>query len=81
MAQADFPMSPVVGTVRKPKTSIYTVLLIIALVALLVGVLFLWLEIRRFGGFGAVRGRVAAADAAESVPSDVAPSAMVRLVV
>ena len=60
MAQPDFAMAPVVGSVRKPKTSIYTVLLILALVALLVGILFLWLEIRRFGGFGTVRGRVAA---------------------
>lgn len=61
MAQADFGMSPAVGVPgRKPKTSIYTVMLILSLVALLVGMLFLYLEIRRFGGFGTVRGRVAA---------------------
>ena len=47
-------------TARKPKTSIYTLLLIIALVALLTGCLFLWLEIKRFGGFGTVRGTVQA---------------------
>jgi len=70
MAQPDFAMSPVVGSVRKPKTSIYTVLLIIALVALLVGIVFLWLEIRRFGGFGTVRGRVAAMQTVE--PHDAA---------
>ena len=61
MAQADFPMSPVGASGRKPKTSIYTVMMIISLVALLVGMVFLYLEIRRFGGFGTVRGRVAAA--------------------
>jgi hypothetical protein len=65
MAQPDFAMAPVGGSVRKPKTSIYTVLLIIALVALLTGIIFLWLEIRRFGGFGTVRGRVAAVQSYE----------------
>jgi len=59
MAQADFSMPPVGGAAgRKPKTSIYTLLLLIALVALLVGCLFLWLEIKRFGGFGTIRGTV-----------------------
>jgi hypothetical protein len=62
MAQADFSMSPIGAPGRKPKTSIYTIMLIISLVALLVGMLFLYLEIRRFGGFGTVRGRVAAAE-------------------
>jgi hypothetical protein len=60
MAQPDFGMSPVVGAGRKPKTSIYTIMLIMSLVALLVGMLFLYLEIRRLGGFGTVRGRIAA---------------------
>ena len=59
MAQADFSMSPIGAPGRKPKTSIYTIMMIISLVALLVGMLFLYLEIRRFGGFGTVRGRVA----------------------
>jgi len=67
MAQPDFTMPPVSGAARKPKTSIYTLLLVIALVALLVGCLFLWLEIRRFGGFGAIRGSVGAVAA----PADV----------
>jgi hypothetical protein len=72
MAQADFPMSPVGAPGRKPKTSIYTVMLIISLVALLVGMLFLYLEIRRFGGFGTVRGRVAAMEPAPHSPEFVA---------
>jgi hypothetical protein len=56
MAQGDFSMPPVgVAQGRKPKTSIYTMFLVISLVALLVGCLFLWLEIGRFGGFGTVR--------------------------
>ncbi len=63
MAQPDFTMPPVGGAPRKPKTSIYTLLLLIALVALLTGCLFLWLEIKRFGGFGTVRGTVQAVTA------------------
>jgi hypothetical protein len=64
MAQADFSMPPVVGAAgRKPKTSIYTLLLPIALAALLTGCLFLWLEIKRFGGFGTIRGTAQAVTA------------------
>jgi hypothetical protein len=59
MAQADL-MSP--GAIRvaapKPRMTIYFALLIISLVALLAGCLFLWREISRFGGFGAVPGTV-----------------------
>jgi hypothetical protein len=46
----------------KPKMTIYFALLIIALVAMLFACLFLYLEIRRFGGFGAVSGRVSSLD-------------------
>ena len=56
MAQPDFTMPPMGGVARKPKTNVYTLLLVIALVALLVGCLFLYLEIQRFGGFGTIRG-------------------------
>ncbi len=45
--------------VKKPILDVYTVMLIIALVALLMGCLFLYLEIREYGGIGAVRGPVA----------------------
>lgn len=65
MANPDFSM-PVAGGARKPKTSIYTLLLIISLVALLTGCIFLYLEIKRFGGFGNVRGTVQAVRAPAS---------------
>lgn len=65
MAQADFTMAPIGGPARKPKTSIYTLFLVIALVALLTGCIFLWLEIKRFGGFGTVRGTVQVAQPTE----------------
>jgi hypothetical protein len=48
--------------VKKQKASIYTVLLVVSLVALLFGCLFLLLEIREYGGFGEVSGPLAAAD-------------------
>ena len=59
MAQADI-MAPVPlrPAAPKPKLTIYVVLLIIALVAILVGCLFLYLEIRGQGGFGTVKGRI-----------------------
>lgn len=69
MAQPDFVMSPAVAVSgRKPKTSIYTVLLIIALLALLIGCLTMWLEIKQLEGtFGGVRGKVSM----NSLPNDV----------
>jgi uncharacterized membrane protein len=42
--------------------TVYYALLIIALVAMLFACLFLYLEIRRYGGFGAVQGRVTTLD-------------------
>jgi hypothetical protein len=66
MAQANFAMPPVGGPARKPKTNVYTLLLVIALAALLTGCLFLYLEIRRFGGFGTIHGT-----AQVTAPSDV----------
>jgi hypothetical protein len=62
MAQPEFMMAPSVAVAgRKPKTSIYTVLLIIALLALLIGCLTMWLEIKQLEGtFGGVRGKVSA---------------------
>lgn len=54
MSQPDLSSaSPSRGViVQKPKTSIYTVMLIIALIGLLMGCLFLWLEIAEYGAFG-----------------------------
>ena len=50
------------STVLKKRSAmnIYTMLLIIALISLLLGCIFLWLEISEYGGFGAVKGRVGA---------------------
>ena len=59
MATADPIMSPPIRVVApKPRMTIYFALLIIALIAMLVACLFMYLEIRRFGGVGAVSGRV-----------------------
>jgi hypothetical protein len=41
-------------TPRKQQANIYTVLLIVSLVALLAGCLFLWLEISEYGGWGQI---------------------------
>jgi hypothetical protein len=62
MAQPEFMMSPSVAVAgRKPKTSIYTVLLVIALIALLIGCLTMWLEIKQLeGSFGADKRKVSA---------------------
>jgi hypothetical protein len=59
MAQPD-PMAPPVVRVSSPKAkmTIYFALLIISLVAMLTACMFMYLEIRRFGGFGAVPGKV-----------------------
>jgi hypothetical protein len=61
MSQPSFE-SASAPTVLKKKSAlnIYTMLLIIALISLLFGCLFLWLEIGEYGGFGAVKGRVGA---------------------
>ncbi|MEM9658884.1 MAG: hypothetical protein AAF961_11030 [Planctomycetota bacterium] len=41
---------------RKSPWNIYTMLLIIALISLLLAMLFLYLEIREYGGFGQLKG-------------------------
>lgn len=69
MANPDFTMPPVAGAYRKPKTNIYTLLLVLSLVALLVGCIFLYLEIRRFGGFGTIRGSVSSIAAPAGIQS------------
>jgi hypothetical protein len=63
MATADPIMSPSIRVVApKPRMTIYFALLILALIAMLAACLFMYLEIRRFGGFGAVSGRVTSLD-------------------
>ncbi|HEX2477437.1 MAG TPA: hypothetical protein VHK01_21960 [Lacipirellulaceae bacterium] len=59
MAQADLMTPPAIRVATpKARMTVYFALLIIALLALLAGCFFLWLEIGRFGGFGSVPGRV-----------------------
>lgn len=61
MAQVDITAPPTLRVAApKPKMTIYYALLIIALCAMLTACLFMYLEIKRFGGFGAVKGRVSA---------------------
>jgi hypothetical protein len=52
---------------KKSAWNVYTVMLLIALVALLLSALFLYLEIREYGGFGNVKGPVAMRHAPQSV--------------
>ena len=60
MAEADLITPPTFRVaVTKPKFGIYYALLLIALFAMLTACLILYLEIRRFGGFGTVKGNVA----------------------
>lgn len=44
---------------KKSVLDVYTVMLIIALVSLLMGCVFLYLEIKEYGGFGAIKGPLA----------------------
>jgi hypothetical protein len=50
------PVSPPTVLGKKSAWNIYTVLLLISLFALLLSTLFLFLELRSYGGFGAVKG-------------------------
>ena len=55
-------VSPAPSVLKKePQMTVYTVMLVISLVSLLLACLFLYLEIREYGGFGAAKGRIAAA--------------------
>jgi hypothetical protein len=63
MAQVDFTPSPVFRTsAPKARMNAYFALLIIALFALILGCVFLYLEIDSQGGFGSVQGRVSAVE-------------------
>jgi hypothetical protein len=68
MAQPDFGTTPTLRVVApKPRMTIYYALLIIALLAMLTACLFMYLEIRRFGGFGAIQGRVSSIEPSQSL--------------
>jgi uncharacterized membrane protein len=63
MAQGDIMAPPVTrAAAPKAKMTIYFALLIISLVAMLIGCLFMYLEIRRYGGFGTIRGTISAVE-------------------
>ncbi len=52
---------------KKSAWNVYTAMLLIALVALLLAALFLYLEIREYGGFGNVKGPVTMRSAPQAV--------------
>jgi hypothetical protein len=59
MSQPDFISPPTLRVAApKPKMTVYYALLILALVCMLTACLILYLEIRRFGGFGTVPQRI-----------------------
>ena len=67
MAEIDITAPPTLRVAApKPKMTIYYALLIIALCAMLTACLFMYLEIKRFGGFGVVKGKVSSAQRAVS---------------
>lgn len=65
MAQGDLMAPPVIRSGSpKAKMNIYFALLIVSLVALLFACLFMYLEVRNFGGFGTIKGTVSAVERA-----------------
>ena len=46
----------------KPKMNVYFTMLILSLVCMLLACLFMYLEVRRFGGFGTVPQRIASVE-------------------
>lgn len=59
MSQPDLEsVSPPSVLAKKPQLNVYTVMLIVALLSLMLACLFLWLEIREYGGWGSYKGRV-----------------------
>lgn len=60
MSQPSFEsVSPPTVLTRKSAWNIYTVMLLLALLSLLLAMLFLFLELREYGGWGAFKGPVA----------------------
>jgi hypothetical protein len=57
MSQPSFEASPAPTVLTKRSAwNVYTAMLLVALVCLLMAALFLYLEIREYGGFGNVKG-------------------------
>jgi hypothetical protein len=75
MAEIDITAPPTLRVAApKPKMTIYYALLIIALCAMLTACLFMFLEIKRFGGFGTVKGTVKTSAVERTVPTLLADS-------
>jgi hypothetical protein len=73
MADLDITAPPTLRVATpKPKMTIYYALLIIALCAMLTACLFMFLEIKRFGGFGTVKGTVKTTAVERAMPTLVA---------
>jgi hypothetical protein len=66
MSQPSFESASPTVLTRKSAWNIYTVMLLLALISLLLAMVFLYLEIREYGGFGAFKGPTAAIRAAAS---------------
>ena len=64
MATADFTAAPPQFRTAppKPRMTVYFAMNIISFIAMLLACLFMYLEIRRFGGFGTVQGSVSAVE-------------------
>lgn len=61
MSQPDLESVSIPSVInKKPQYNVYFVILVISLVALLMGCLFLYLEIRAYGGFGQIKGALSA---------------------
>lgn len=56
MSQPNFEASAPSVLTKKSPWNVYTVMLILSLLALLIACICLWLEIREYGGFGAIKG-------------------------
>ena len=74
MSQPSFESASPAPTVltKKSAWNVYTAMLLIALVMLLLSALFLYLEIREYGGFGSVGGPVTMLRAPSAHMSDLA---------
>ena len=66
MSQPSFESASPTVLTRKSAWNIYTVMLLLALISLLMAMVFLYLEIREYGGFGAFKGPTAAIHAKAS---------------
>jgi hypothetical protein len=59
MPQDDFTPSPAFRPAGpKTRMTIYFAMLILSLIAMLIACVFMFLEVKNFGGFGAVPGKV-----------------------